>query len=190
MTKGTASISSSPFRLVPCLLLLLLCISACSAFLQGRIPSATSSSTSLCMSTPATFPRQGSRTWNQKPRDQGHSVGGDNSNNKAALLVTPPPENTNGKRVRIKTKPMPVTGYNAKAIEDYYDRQPFQVGWRLNSLGFPLLGTSRTTMNAKDIQIFENAILVLIVLLYFCFYCAFFLRLVSPIVNGSVTWNS
>lgn len=42
---------------------------------------------------------------------------------------------------RQKMKPMPITGYNAKKIEEYYDRRPLQVGWRLNSLGFPLLGT-------------------------------------------------
>jgi hypothetical protein len=151
----TATMSSSSFRLVPLskwgcrsrnsgpsFILLLLCISACSSFLQERIPSASTTSTSLRMSTPANFPGQGSRTWNQKPRDQGKSLDGDNSKNKAALLVTPPPETT-AKRVRIKTKPMPVTGYNAKSIEDYYDRQPFQVGWRLNSLGFPLLGMLR-----------------------------------------------
>lgn len=44
-----------------------------------------------------------------------------------------------GKR-RQKTKPMPLTGYDAQAIEKYYDRRPLQVGWRLNSLSFPLLG--------------------------------------------------
>jgi predicted unusual protein kinase regulating ubiquinone biosynthesis (AarF/ABC1/UbiB family) len=36
-------------------------------------------------------------------------------------------------------KPMAVTGYDAKAIEEFYDVRPLQVGWRLNSLGFPLL---------------------------------------------------
>jgi hypothetical protein len=41
---------------------------------------------------------------------------------------------------RQKMKPMPVTGYDARAIEDYYDMRPLEVGWRLNSLGFPLLG--------------------------------------------------
>ena len=41
---------------------------------------------------------------------------------------------------RTKTKPMPITGYNAAAIEEYYDHRPFQVGWRLNSLLFPMLG--------------------------------------------------
>ena len=41
---------------------------------------------------------------------------------------------------RQKMKPMPITGYDANKIEEYYDRRPLQVGWRLNSLGFPLLG--------------------------------------------------
>lgn len=39
-----------------------------------------------------------------------------------------------------KMSPMPVRGYDAAAIEDYYDLRPFEVGWRLNSLGLPLLG--------------------------------------------------
>jgi hypothetical protein len=38
-------------------------------------------------------------------------------------------------------KPMPILGYDALAIEEYYDIRPLEVGWRLNSLGFPLLGT-------------------------------------------------
>lgn len=41
---------------------------------------------------------------------------------------------------RQKTKPMPVTGYDAQSIEVHYDRRPLEVGWRLNSLGIPLLG--------------------------------------------------
>lgn len=45
------------------------------------------------------------------------------------------------RRRREKMKPMPVRGYDASAIEDYYDLRPFEVGWRLNSLGLPLLGT-------------------------------------------------
>jgi hypothetical protein len=44
------------------------------------------------------------------------------------------------KRRREKTMPMPVRGYDATAIEEYYDYRPFEVGWRLNSLGLPLLG--------------------------------------------------
>jgi len=43
-------------------------------------------------------------------------------------------------RDHMNLEPMPIKGYDAAAIEDYYDRRPFQVGWRLNSLGFPLLG--------------------------------------------------
>ena len=42
-------------------------------------------------------------------------------------------------RNKQKKKPMPVTGYDAKAIEKHYDMRPLQVGWRLNSLGLPLL---------------------------------------------------
>ena len=47
---------------------------------------------------------------------------------------TPPTER------KRKTKPMPFTGYDFQAIEELYDRRPLQVGWRLNSLGIPLLG--------------------------------------------------
>lgn len=43
-------------------------------------------------------------------------------------------------REHMKIQPLPVKGYDAIAIEEYYDRRPLQVGWRLNSLGFPLLG--------------------------------------------------
>ena len=35
---------------------------------------------------------------------------------------------------------MPITGYNADAILEFYDKRPLEVGWRLNSLGLPLLG--------------------------------------------------
>lgn len=42
-------------------------------------------------------------------------------------------------RTKQKMKPMPVTGYDARAIEKYYDMRPLRVGWRLNTLGFPLL---------------------------------------------------
>ena len=56
-----------------------------------------------------------------------------NNNNMAAV-------SDNRSRSRQKMKPMPITGYDAQAIEEFYDRRPLQVGWRLNSLGFPLLG--------------------------------------------------
>lgn len=39
-----------------------------------------------------------------------------------------------------KKRPMPVIGYNAKEICDFYDRRPLVVGWRLNNLSLPLLG--------------------------------------------------
>jgi hypothetical protein len=44
------------------------------------------------------------------------------------------------RRPRQKMKPMPITGYDAEAIEKFYDRRPLQVGWRLNSFGLPILG--------------------------------------------------
>lgn len=44
------------------------------------------------------------------------------------------------RRRRQKMKPMPILGYNARTILAYYDARPLEVGWRLNSLGFPLLG--------------------------------------------------
>lgn len=46
----------------------------------------------------------------------------------------------NSRRKRQKMKPLPILGYNSRAILEYYDLRPLEVGWRLNSLGFPLLG--------------------------------------------------
>lgn len=54
------------------------------------------------------------------------------------------------KRNRQKTKPMPVVGYDAKAILEHYDRRPLQVGWRLNSLAFPLLGKHSQQINENE----------------------------------------
>lgn len=51
-----------------------------------------------------------------------------------------PPTKDNTFRTRQKTTPMPITGYDAVAIEEYFDRRPLLVGWRLNALGIPLLG--------------------------------------------------
>ena len=59
-------------------------------------------------------------------------------------------EFSSGGRWRQKTKPMPVTGYDAQGIEEFYDRRPLQVGWRLNSLGFPLLGMCNYRLFASD----------------------------------------
>jgi hypothetical protein len=50
---------------------------------------------------------------------------------------------SSSRKLRQKMKPMPILGYNARNILAYYDARPLEVGWRLNSLGFPLLGTSK-----------------------------------------------
>lgn len=39
-----------------------------------------------------------------------------------------------------KTKPLPVVGYDAESICEFYDRRPLRVAWRLNCVGLPLLG--------------------------------------------------
>mmetsp|Transcript_29706 Transcript_29706/g.86570 ORF Transcript_29706/g.86570 Transcript_29706/m.86570 type:complete len:801 (+) Transcript_29706:3385-5787(+) len=44
------------------------------------------------------------------------------------------------RRTNTQLQPIPVTGYNAREIAEYYDRRPWEVGWRLNSLSLPLLG--------------------------------------------------
>jgi hypothetical protein len=46
-----------------------------------------------------------------------------------------------------KKRPMPVVGYNAKKICEYYDRRPLVVGWRLNKLSLPLLGMFTLAMH-------------------------------------------
>ena len=53
-------------------------------------------------------------------------------------------------------KPMPVTGYDAQSILDFYDRRPLQVGWRLNSLGFPLLGWYLGLLMDKALGVHEK----------------------------------
>jgi len=40
----------------------------------------------------------------------------------------------------IALSPIPLSGYDATDILDYYDRRPWEVTWRLNILGLPLLG--------------------------------------------------
>ena len=40
---------------------------------------------------------------------------------------------------------MPIEGYDASKIIELYDRRPFQVGWRMNAVGLPLLGKSIMT---------------------------------------------
>lgn len=57
------------------------------------------------------------RTWNQRPQKESDVVRDDK-----------------------KMEPLPILGYDSDAIIDFYDRRPLEVGWRLNSLGLPLLG--------------------------------------------------
>jgi len=85
------------------------------------------------------------RTWVQRPGwppKPSSSTKDDEGQEHRGLLngsSSEPPARPKQRR-RQKTKPMPVTGYDSRAIEEFYDMRPFQVGWRLNSLGFPLLG--------------------------------------------------
>lgn len=69
------------------------------------------------------------------PQSMGHAISRKSGNTRRNLVDDYP----DGRR-RQKTKPIPVTGYDPRGIEDFYDRRPLQVGWRLNSLGFPMLG--------------------------------------------------
>jgi len=64
--------------------------------------------------------------------------------------------NTITNRRNKKTKPMPMTGYDYEAIEEMYDRRPLQVGWRLNSLGFPLLGWYLSLLLDRSSGVAEN----------------------------------
>ena len=56
----------------------------------------------------------------------------------------------------MKIQPLPIKGYDAIAIEEYYDRRPLQVGWRLNSLGFPLLGWYMGLLMDKALGVSKN----------------------------------
>lgn len=88
-----------------------------------------------------------SRTWNQTP-SRGRLSLEPLQHTSSASSRTP----THTSRQRRKTKPLPVTGYDSTAIEELYDRRPLQVGWRLNSLGFPLLG--KCQMYCRDQHLF------------------------------------
>ena len=59
-------------------------------------------------------------------------------------------------REHMKIQPLPIKGYDALAIEEYYDRRPLQVGWRLNSLGFPLLGWYMGLLMDKALGVSQN----------------------------------
>ncbi len=51
---------------------------------------------------------------------------------------------------------MPVTGYDAQSILNFYDRRPLHVGWRLNSLGIPLFGWYLSLLMDKAIGLDEK----------------------------------
>ena len=78
----------------------------------------------------------GPRTWVQRPGWPPNTTDQQRNLEKDSTLATA----TKPVRRRQKMKPLPVTGYDARAIEEHYDMRPLEVGWRLNSLGFPLLG--------------------------------------------------
>jgi len=77
-----------------------------------------------------------SRTWSQQRRKgrrrDDNIISSTNNNNNNNVSDRP--------RVSQKTAPIPITGYEADSIIDFYDSRPLEVGWRLNSLGLPLLG--------------------------------------------------
>ncbi|CAB9520424.1 OF BC1 COMPLEX KINASE 3, chloroplastic [Seminavis robusta] len=89
------------------------------------------------------------RTWNQGP-------GRGRVSFSSSTQSTHKNDKQNQVRQRRKTKPMPVTGYDFKDIEETYDRRPLQVGWRLNSLGFPLLGWYISLLMDKATGASEN----------------------------------
>lgn len=89
------------------------------------------------------------RTWKQRPSPAART--------ESALDYNTPISSSRTLRIpREKTKPMPITGYDSEAIEDFYDRRPFQVGWRLNSIGFPLLGWYFSLLMDKAMGISEH----------------------------------
>ncbi len=66
---------------------------------------------------------------------------GTGSSTRRTTTPPPRPQSQIQKRKRQKMRPMPILGYSARTILAYYDSRPLEVGWRLNSLGLPLLGT-------------------------------------------------
>ena len=65
-------------------------------------------------------------------------------------------------------KPMPITGYDGEAILEYYDRRPLQVGWRLNSLGLPLLGKEPPPRGAMHVFSFGGCVRMRVMCAFAC----------------------
>jgi len=109
-------------------------------------------------------PRQtsGSRTWSNVQRSTNRINNNNNNTIVRPILIDTSTVSSSdgpvptGQRSRKKMKPMPVTGYDAQAILDFYDRRPLQVGWRLNSLGFPLLGWYLGLLSDKALGISDK----------------------------------
>lgn len=152
---------------VPCFLLVVRlggCFQFGEKIVLSRKPTITSLEASSMDQPSRNSVTSSSRTWVQR-KDPGRTLNRNGSKAPASIagpirfsvpspappLQGPPPmpATTTGNpqaRRRRKIKPLPVTGYDAAAIEEFYDRRPLQVGWRLNSLGFPLLGESPHTI--------------------------------------------
>jgi hypothetical protein len=152
--------TSNPHMLGILLQILLLTRSVGTSLAFSSLPSVAAPSRASSGLHMTIEPTTGSRTWVQQAspldiesRNINQRVAGSNdpvvvnrqrfpqrplTGSQATIL--PPPPALIPPRNRAKMQPMPVTGYNSLAIEEHYDRRPFQVGWRLNSLGFPLLG--------------------------------------------------
>lgn len=125
-------------------------------WLQQPPDTSIGSTTTLSATTSSTarsIPPPSPTTTSQRPVPSSSSLSSSSIlPNRPRLMSQPPPQqrrlsttssssSSTKRRRRQKMKPMPILGYNARTILAYYDARPLEVGWRLNSLGFPLLGT-------------------------------------------------
>lgn len=105
--------------------------------LTRRLPPRAATTTPRALAASSAEPPPTRRTFRQRPSPRDNSIVEQYKGRQEEIeeyLMAP------FARDRMNMEPMPIKGYNAAAIEEYYDRRPLQVGWRLNSLGFPLLG--------------------------------------------------
>ena len=125
------------------------------------------STTPLFMSSRVDSLEGNSRTWNQRstttrggpislPSSYPSSPQSTALQRQQRPKQTDPINQNQPSRRQRKTKPLPMTGYDSKAIEELYDRRPLQVGWRLNSLGFPLLGWYMSLLMDRSTGAAEN----------------------------------
>lgn len=129
--------------------------------LSKRIPTRQPSSVSasnMSMENERRREQESSRTWSNVQRRSG---AGSTYNARLSPIPTDQSpihinEVSRPGQGRKKMKPMPVTGYDAQSILNFYDRRPLQVGWRLNSLGFPLLGWYLGLLSDKALGLSEK----------------------------------